>query len=938
MLDSNHYDMPFSIFYSFNDADGKYYLEGSTGISIHNSKISLESVIELVNKKPLEAVPISRIIHELDLIDGAPWPEVPSECCVSLLSRPDQKTGFGILVLGISPRLRYDQHYQNFFKLLTDQTIAAMTTANAFQEERKRVEALAEIDRAKTAFFSNISHEFRTPLTLMLGPIEELLHRNENLDKKQIENAEAAHRNALRLLRLVNTLLDFSKIESGRNEASFRQVDIKMFTEDLISNFRSIIEKAGLTFKSNFTNITDKVYVDYGMWEKIVLNLLSNAFKYTLKGSITVGLKQDNKTVVLTVDDTGVGIAEKELPHMFERFHRIAGSSGRSYEGTGIGLSLVAELVKLHKGTINVTSQPGLGTTFTITIPTGHSHLPKESVNHQENDAYSSAVTESFMMETQGLSANALTEELTSSDVQPLLANPSILVVDDNADMVKYLVRILEKNYRIITASNGKEALDKLVATNPDLVVSDIMMPVMDGVQLLKAIKSDTRTTKIPVMLLSARAGEEARIEGYDLGADDYLVKPFSSKELLARVRAQINISKTRSHLDRLLKQVFEQTPAAITIIKRQDYTVEFANELYLQIVGKGQDFIGRSLFESLPELKNQVVPKLLDEVMTTGVAHEGKELEIYLHRHGGRDKTYFNFVYHPLKELDGTISGVIVVCFEVTELVNAKNRAEKSEALLEEKVRLRTAELETKNAMLQKANSELEQFAYVASHDLQEPLRKIRTFSSILQRNFPDNANSTSYFEKIHSASDRMAKLIKDVLNYSKLSSQVELSFKPVDLNKILSDVLLDFELLIEESKAKVTSEKLPTINGLELQLHQLFANLISNALKFSKGHPLLKISSRTISKEEAADFQLRADGQSFVEIRFVDNGIGFDPRFAEQVFVIFQRLQDKETTGTGIGLALCKKIVENHQGIIRAESAPGLGTTFFVYLPIPN
>ena len=226
-----------------------------------------------------------------------------------------------------------------------------------------------------------------------------------------------------------------------------------------------------------------------------------------------------------------------------------------------------------------------------------------------------------------------------TANAQSFVDAATVLVVDDNADMVQYLVRILEKDYRVVSASNGREALDLLESTHPDLVISDIMMPVMDGVQLLKEIKSTPGMSNIPVMLLSARAGEESRIEGYDLGADDYLVKPFSAKELIARVNAQIKISKTRSHLNRLLRQVFEQTPAAITIIKRENYLVEFANELYLQLVEKGPEFIGKSLFDSLPQLRNQEIPALLDSVMETGVPFEGKEVEVPLYRKGRREQ-----------------------------------------------------------------------------------------------------------------------------------------------------------------------------------------------------------------------------------------------------------------------------------------------------------
>lgn len=843
--------------------------------------------------------------------------------------------GFGLLILGLSPRLRYDSPYQNFFKLLNDQITIALSNTNAFEEERKRVAALAEIDRAKTAFFSNISHEFRTPLTLMLGPLEELLHNQLHLDHKQVENVEAAHRNSIRLLRLVNGLLDFSKIEAGRLEATFHPVNLKVFTEEIASNFRSLIEKAGLNLTLDLQITTANVYLDYNMWEKIVFNLLSNAFKYTLKGSISLSLQQQGGNVVFSVHDTGVGIPESELPRMFERFHRVPNTAGRSYEGTGIGLSLVAELVKIHQGTITVNSKLGEGSTFTVTIPTGHEHLPADKISHTSKDIYTSTIADSFIKEAALMSEDELPDQTVSYPDAHKTAGKaaSILIVDDNADMIKYLVRILEPTYKVATASNGHQALEKIDVVLPDLILSDIMMPVMDGVQLLKQIKSNPATANIPVMLLSARAGEESRIEGYDVGADDYLIKPFSTKELLARVKSQINISKTRTHLNTLLKKVFEQTPAAITIIRKENYRVEFANDLYLQIVDKGQDFIGKPLFDSLPQLKDQVGP-LLDSVLTTAIPYEGREFEIDLQRQGKWEKTYFNFIYHPLKEQDGSITGVIVVCFEVTDLVVSKNNALKSEADLEQKVKERTAELEEKNELLLKANQELEQFAYIASHDLQEPLRKIRTFSSILQKNFPYNALSTSYFEKIHSASDRMGKLIKDVLNYSKLASQ-NLSFVTIDLNQILESVLVDFELLIEERKAKIIAEPLPIVKGVELQLQQLFANLISNALKFSGSDPVVKISSTKLTRNDVKKYHPHAEAEAYVEIRFEDNGIGFDPIYGEQIFVIFQRLHDKETIGTGIGLALCKKIIENHHGFIRAESSPGKGATFFISLP---
>lgn len=1065
---TNKQDIPFSVLYLYDPHEKVYQYAGSTGIVRDKSDSpDIRKVTALAfDSSPMTATPIRELFYTVVYDEGLPWPELPQFLCVMALTRPEQKNPFGILVAGISARLRYDHHYSNFFKLLTDQAVTALSNANAFEEERKRAEALAEIDRAKTAFFSNVSHEFRTPLTLMLGPLEELLQGKGALDNHQRSNAEAAHRNAVRLLRLVNTLLDFSRIEAGRIEAVFRPVDLFSFTKDLTSNFQSVVDTAGLKLKIEGERLGELAYIDYAMWEKIVLNLLSNAFKYTLKGSITVSVGQTGEWFTLSVADTGIGIPKQELPHMFERFHRISNAAGRSHEGTGIGLSLVYELVKLHGGMISVDSSPGEGSVFTVSLPKGFRHLPADKVVHESDKLYSYVLTESYLKEA----ASVLSQDVYPNADQPSLENQGkrkeacVLIVDDNADMRNYLIRILESGYHVMTASNGLQALDRIARVVPDLVVSDIMMPVMDGVELLKRIKGNHDTAHIPVMLLSARAGEESKIEGYEVGADDYLVKPFAARELLARVRSQIQLARKRSHLNNLLTHVFEQTPAAITIIRREHYRVEFANDLYLQLVDKDHRFIGRSLFESLPEIENQGVRTLLDRVMNTGVPYQGEEVELFINRQGRRDKTYFNFIYHPLREQDQSISGVIVVCFEVTDLVVARKRAQESEVLLDAKVKERTAELESKNdelkqqkdfietifnssedimavfdkelrflmvnrkfeemyhvrkeeiygrgvqevfpgsvnsilldfiksacrgvsrythdylsnitkrlyelyalplkhnddvyavlavahdntdviesakkleeknRQLQRVNQELEQFAYVASHDLQEPLRKIRIFSSMLEKNFVQPDEARKYFDKIHLASDRMSRLIKDVLNYSRLSSN-DVAFELVDLRQIFESVVSDFDLLIEEKKATVRSYGLPVVRGVPLQLHQLFSNLLSNALKFSSRAPEIQVTAREVSGDDLDTVQIAGSHKSHVLIIFSDNGIGFDPKFSEQIFTIFQRLHDKETPGTVIGLALCKKIVENHGGAIRVESTPGVGSTFFIYLPL--
>jgi len=283
-------------------------------------------------------------------------------------------------VLGANPYRALDEAQMQFLEMTTGHIANAIASARAYEEERKRAEALAELDRAKTTFFSNVSHEFRMPLTLMLSPLEELLATEGVIPPEQHQQIELIHRNSLRLLKLVNTLLDFSRIEAGRVQAVYEPTDLAAYTAELASVFQSVIEQAGLRFIVTCEPLTAAVYVDRQMWEKIVLNLLSNAFKFTFAGEIAVSLRQRQNKVELTVRDTGIGIPSAELPRLFERFHRVEGARGRTQEGSGIGLALVQELVRLHGGQVQVESIEGQGTTFTVTIPTGMAHLPSDRI------------------------------------------------------------------------------------------------------------------------------------------------------------------------------------------------------------------------------------------------------------------------------------------------------------------------------------------------------------------------------------------------------------------------------------------------------------------------------------------------------------------------------------------------------------------------------
>ena len=515
-----------------------------------------------------------------------------------------------VMLAALNPYRRLDDPYRSFIQLVTDQIAQALANVTVIEAERRRAEAMAELDKAKTQFFSNISHEFRTPITLMLGPLEELLNKPAVGWSVARLSIETAYRNARRLLKLVNTLLEFSRIESGRSEARFVATDIAGYTRSLAANFRHPIEKAGLRFVVETGPEIPPVYLDAGMWEKIVFNLLSNAFKYTLDGSIAVRVSATVGDAVLTVTDTGVGIPSEELPKIFDRFHRVLNTRGRTFEGTGIGLSLIRELVQLHGGTIDAASAKDKGSSFTVRIPFGKAHLPAASAGETESNPNRHILTE-YMEEVESLVPTL--DGLPIQDGVGFETDKTILIVDDNADMRRHIRSVIGSRYPTVTASNGREALDIIRSSGrdrPSLVLSDLMMPVMDGGQLLRELKQDPDTEQIPVILITARAGEESLVDGFETGADDYLVKPFSGRELLSRINAQLRISQLRSQVEeRLEKEVEARTLDLVKANKELEAFSYVTSHDLQEPLRKIQMFVDRILNEN--ESAEKLLPKI---------------------------------------------------------------------------------------------------------------------------------------------------------------------------------------------------------------------------------------------------------------------------------------------------------------------------------------
>ena len=743
-LDTNPKDMPFALVYRFEPSGDSAVLAAASGSGADTAwapdRIPTAGVIHPSLRELFDS---DGSVHFKDLdslLGQAPvtvWGVPATEAVAMPISTSGLKDRIGFLIVGLNPYLPLNEDYRNFLDLVAGQVSTALSNGLAYEEEKRRVQSLADLDRAKTEFFSNVSHEFRTPLTLMLGPAEDLLNESGSaLSSIDRDRVALLHRNSLRLMKLVNTLLDFSRLESGRTSVSYEPIDLAGYTRELASAFEFAMERAGLDFRLDCPALEFPVFADRDMWEKIVLNLLSNAFKFTFKGGIAVSLAPKGDGVELIVSDTGVGIPESELPNLFKRFHRVPASQARTHEGSGIGLALVQELVHLHHGTIEVESVLGRGTRFKVYIPSGSQAHPMPGTPASESGSALGAkpfVEEALRWLPEP--APSVREPETGA-TRPLLESKStasherIFLVDDNRDMGDYLKRILSPHWSVETFPDGAAALEAALLNPPDLVLSDVMMPRLDGFGLLKRLKEEPATASIPVILLSARAGEEATVEGISAGADDYLVKPFSSREVIARVGARLEIARLRKvkeseekahllavrkrdeelavHLERettahaeaevqraRLDSLFTEAPALIAIVEGADYVFEFANPMYRALLG-GRELIGKPLKEVLPGLEGQAVMDILAEHPEERGIFPRPRIPVDggLGFRGSRGKILRFRLPGGSRSRRGKSQGVAVYGFEVTTQVRSRRQTESLMAdLMAKHERLQAAE-----------------------------------------------------------------------------------------------------------------------------------------------------------------------------------------------------------------------------------------------------
>ncbi|HEX7210328.1 MAG TPA: response regulator, partial [Propionibacteriaceae bacterium] len=453
---------------------------------------------------------------------GPLGPLTPDQAFVLPVIMLGVRKPLGVLVLGVNSYLRPDDGYTAFAVMASRQLGVMVTDAVSYQGELKRQQALQELERARTEFFQNVSHELRAPLTMLLMPLQDILDEpGVVLPAAARDTVETSVRAGDRLQRVIDALLDISRAESGALIPYREEIDLASVTVDVVEGFRPTAE-GRLNLRVDIPTDPLRAYVDRTMWTTIVSNLVNNALKFTADGEVAVILSGDDSHVVLIVADTGVGIPHDEQAAIFERFHR--GMAGDQHSGSGIGLALVADMTSAHGGTVEVDSEPGAGSRFIVRLP---------RYNGSQVDV-------------------ALADAAAASDSEEDTAGnrPQLLIIEDEPDLRTYLTRLFTKNGYAVEAigdaENAHAWLEGHADDPPDMVITDVMLPGQSGLDLLALIRQDDRMARLPVVVLTALADAESAIEAFAAGADDFVAKPFNSAELLARVGAHYQMNQLR--------------------------------------------------------------------------------------------------------------------------------------------------------------------------------------------------------------------------------------------------------------------------------------------------------------------------------------------------------------------------------------------------------
>ena len=913
-------DLPFTLIYLL-DAEGKRLNKSAeTGfITAHPAAPASVSLDDESAVWPFctvvesgHAVFVEDLSSRFNEVPRGEWDDEPGSAILLPIAQRGQPRPTGVFVAGLNPYRKFDDDYRGFVSLLSAQIGNALANAVAYETEHQRAEALVKLDRAKTQFFGNVSHEFRTPLALMLGPLEDVLSEGRKaLGPERHKHLVVAHRNALRLLKLVNTLLDFSRIEAGRLDAVYEPTDLCRFTREVCSVFRSAMEKAGLGFSVECEPISEPVYVDRDMWEKIVLNLLSNAFKFTLEGSVAVRLSVSGNNAQLSVTDTGTGIPAEELDRVFERFHRVERSRGRTFEGTGIGLALVRELAKLHGGTVEVASSLGTGSTFTLTVPLGKVHLPANRIREQQTRQTTALLGKIYIEEARnwlpqgsGAPANEPVVSMLPSLAAAEAAGQRELIVlaDDNADMREYVAHLLREKYRVHAVCDGQEAVEATRQLHPDLVLTDVMMPALDGFGVLDSIRADPTLSSTPVILLSARAEEESRVEGWHAGANDYLVKPFTSRELLARIGSHLAMSKIRKEqvmASQRLAAIVESTDDAIISTDLKGIVTSWNRAAENMFGYRAEEMAGRSITAIIPNEFLADEPRILETIArgeridhfeTVRLTKNGQSIDVSL-------------TVSPVTDEKGRIVGAAKIARDITQQKQTERAQRINERL-----------------------ASVGRLAATIAHEINNPLETVTNLVYLARHRSVDN-DLSDFLSQAEEELANISDLTKQTLGYYRETQKAA----PMRVGRLVNQLKPVFAARTRNKAVDLRIEIRddPEINAVSDEIRHLITNLLNNSIDaVSQGGQIrVRVSSAA---------QWIGTGRFGVRITVADKGSGIAPEVRSELFEPF--FTTKKEVGTGLGLWLCKGIVERHRGSIRLKSstAPGKSwTVFSVFLP---
>jgi signal transduction histidine kinase/DNA-binding response OmpR family regulator len=970
-LSENLKDLPFTLTYLLEDEGRSAQLVSATGIEAGHPAAP-EHLQAGSSPWPFEALlgnAPAVVVKDLQSLFGempcGAWDRPPAEALlVPIAQQAQDRSAAAFLIVGLNPYRIGDQTLKDFIRLLAGQVAAALASVRAYEEERRRAAALAEIDRAKTVFFSNVSHEFRTPLTLMLGPLEDAMSGDLSADEvgRQIE---LAHRNGTRLLRLVNSLLDFSRIEAGRVQAVFEPLDLAKFSSEIASSFRSAMERAGLSLNVRCDPLPQPAFIDRDMWEKVLLNLLSNAFKFTLEGSVTVTVKpaDEGRSAHVSVADTGIGVSPEELPKLFDRFHRVQGAQGRSFEGSGIGLALVQELVRLHGGEITAESTPGQGTTFTVQLPLGRGHLQADMVREIANENAGVTRAHEFIEEA----LRWLPEAAPQLEAAGELSRPGldaisvegdgkaglgkrVLLADDNSDMRAYVARLLEgQGYHVVTARDGEEALRLAQAAPPDLVLTDVMMPKLDGFGLLRELRGFEPTAGVPIIMLSARAGEEAKVEGLNAGADDYLIKPFAARELVARVNANIQMADIRREANRRVWQSEQRYRITQDRLSRALSTGGvgvfewLVDEDRLSVIGPLAELYGVDRAESeavgLPlatfvaGIHEEDRERVQTAVASSVVSGKPYHAEYRVVGAGRESVVLAVGDVEDVAEGHRRMAGVVI---DVTELRRAERELQALNEHLEQRVAEELSQRIKAEAALQQAQKieALGKLTGGVAHDFNNLLQVISGNLQLLSRQLAGNERAQERLENAIAGVARGAKLASQLLAFGR---RQPLEPKVVNVGRFIKGMedMLRRALGEEVEVETVVSGGLWNTLVDPSQIENAILNLAINARDAMDGHGHLTIeaSNAMLDNDYALAHPDVTPGQ-YVMIAVTDTGSGIPQEVLEKVFEPFFSTKP-EGRGTGLGLSMVHGFVKQSGGHIKIYSEVGEGTTVKLYLP---